>query len=108
MSRSLAALLIEDSEDDAALLVRTLQRGGYDVTWRRVDTPETLDAALDERSWDVVLADYRLPHFSAPAALVGLKRRGLDIPVIIVSGSIGEEAAVAAMKAGAQDYLMKA
>jgi PAS domain S-box-containing protein len=107
-ARPLAVLIIEDSEDDTALLVRELKRGGYDLTTRRVETLQELDAALDEQAWDLVLADYSLPHLNAPAALARFHQRALDMPVIIVSGSIGEETAVAAMKAGAQDYLMKA
>jgi signal transduction histidine kinase len=102
----LAVLIVEDSEDDAALVVRELQGGGYVPTVKRVETEAAMRAALDD-SWDVIIADYSLPQFSGPAALVLLKSTGLDIPFIVVSGAIGEEVAVAAMKAGAHDYLMK-
>src|SRR5437899_7335853 len=107
MDRLLRVLLVEDSEDDAALLVRELRRGGYDARVLRVETPEAMNAALDAEDWDIVLADYVLPRFSALAALVVLKKRGLDLPVIIVSGAISEGIALAAMKAGAHDYVMK-
>ena len=107
MGVSLRVLLIEDSEDDAALLVLHLRRGGYDPAMRRVETPHDMSKALQEQTWDIVIADYNMPHFSAPAALALLQESGLDIPFIIVSGVIGEEAAVAAMRAGAHDYVMK-
>lgn len=107
MDKRLGILIIEDSEDDALLLVRELQHGGYAVTFERVDTPEAMTAALGKRTWDVIIADYVMPHFSAPAALKLLTEKGLDIPFIIVSGAIGEETAVSAMKAGAHDYVMK-
>jgi PAS domain S-box-containing protein len=107
MAEALRVLIVEDSEDDALLMVRELRRGGYAPVFERVDTAEAMASALERGPWDVVLADYALPHFSAPAALALLKARGLDVPFIIVSGTIGEETAVAAMKAGAHDYLMK-
>ncbi len=108
MSKLLRVLIVEDSDDDAVLLVRELRRGGYDVAFERVDTPTAMNAALDSGQWDIIIADYSMPHFSAPAALTLLqKERGLDLPFIIVSGAIGEETAVSAMKAGAHDYLMK-
>jgi two-component system cell cycle sensor histidine kinase/response regulator CckA len=103
----LRVLLVEDSEDDALLVVRELRRAGWRVEVERVETAEAMEAALTTRAWDVVLADYNLPHFSAPAALQLLGRKGLDLPFIIVSGAVGEEAAVAVMKAGAHDYVMK-
>src|SRR5438093_3063718 len=107
MDRPLRILLVEDSEDDTALLIRELQRAGYRPTLQRVETAEAMNAALDAEDWDIVLADYVLPRFSALAALVVLKKRGLDLPVIIVSGAISEGIALAAMKAGAHDYVMK-
>jgi diguanylate cyclase (GGDEF)-like protein len=103
----LRLLLIEDSEDDAALVVRALTRGGYDVTAERVDTPAALRAALDRQSWDVTIADYTMPGFSGTAALQILRERDADLPFIFVSGTIGEDSAVAAMKVGAHDYIMK-
>src|ERR671910_269070 len=108
MSVALKVLLVEDSEDDALLLVRMLRRGGYDLAWERVDTPAAMEAALDGGSWDLIISDHSMPAFSSLAALGLLKRKGfVDLPFIIVSGRIGEDAAVSAMKAGADDYLMK-
>jgi PAS domain S-box-containing protein len=107
MAEELRVLLVEDSEDDAALVLRELRRAGWDPRAQRVETAEAMTAALAERRWDLVLADYSMPHFSAPAALTLLRELGIDIPFIIVSGAVGEEAAVAAMKAGAHDYVMK-
>jgi PAS domain S-box-containing protein len=104
---TLRVLLVEDSEDDALLVVRELRRGGYRPVFERVETAAGMEAALDAHRWDVVIADYALPGFSAPAALAMLKSRKLNVPFIIVSGAIGEDTAVAAMKAGAHDYLMK-
>src|SRR5215210_9205714 len=108
MSAPLRVLLVEDSEDDALLLARSLRRGGYDPFWERVDTAATMEAALDGRGWDLVISDHSMPAFNSLAALALLRRKGfVDLPFIIVSGQIGEDAAVAAMKAGAHDYLMK-
>lgn len=107
MSKLLRVLIIEDSEDDTALLLRELQHGGYAPTFERVDTPEAMSKALDQQKWELVLADWSMPRFSGLTALDLLKSKGLDVPFIIVSGVIGEETAVVAMKAGAHDYLMK-
>jgi two-component system sensor histidine kinase UhpB len=103
----LRLLIVEDSADDAVLLVQTLRRAGYEITHQRVDTPEEMRTALEQGPWDLVLADYFMPHFSGLAALDILREKGLDLPFIIVSGRIGEDAAVEAMKAGAHDYIMK-
>src|SRR5918997_9255 len=108
MGAPLKVLLVEDSEDDALLLMRMLRRGGYDPTWERVETAAEMEAALDGRSWNLVISDHSMPAFSSLAALGLLRRKGfVDLPFIIVSGQIGEDAAVAAMRAGAHDYLMK-
>src|ERR671910_351699 len=108
MGMPLKVLLVEDSEDDALLLMRMLRRGGYDPAWERVDTAADMEAALDGRDWDLVISDHSMPAFSSSAALGLLRSKGfVDLPFIIVSGQIGEDAAVAAMKAGAHDYLMK-
>jgi len=107
MSTPLRVLIVEDSEDDAILMLHELRRAGYEPTSERVDTPEAMNAALDHQTWDIVLSDYAMPCFSMPAALAMVKEKGLDLPFIIVSGAIGEEAAVAAMRAGAHDYVMK-
>ncbi|MBZ5496230.1 MAG: response regulator [Acidobacteriia bacterium] len=103
----LRLLIVEDSADDAVLLVQTLRRAGYVITHQRVDTPEEMRTALEQGPWDLVLADYFMPRFSGLAALDILREKGLDLPFIIVSGRIGEDAAVEAMKAGAHDYVMK-
>src|SRR5215211_7178224 len=108
MAVPLRVLLVEDSEDDALLLLRELRRGGYEPLSERVDTAGDMEAALEERGWDLVIADHSMPEFSSSAALELLRRKGfVDLPFIIVSGYIGEDAAVAAMKAGAHDYIMK-
>ncbi|HET9707648.1 MAG TPA: response regulator [Gemmatimonadales bacterium] len=107
MGTPLRVLLVEDSADDARLLVRQLGTAGYDVTHRRVDTPEAMQEALDGGVWDIVISDYSMPQFSGTAALNLVKERGLDVPFIFVSGTIGEDVAVAAMKAGASDYVLK-
>lgn len=107
MGNPLRVLVVEDSEDDALLLDRELRRSGYIPQSLRVQTAEDLQAALQEHTWDVVVTDHNLPGFSSEAALAIVKDSGLDLPVIIVSGSIGEDIAVAAMKMGAHDYIMK-
>ena len=107
MSRPLQVLLIEDSEDDALLLEIELRHAGYDPSCHRVETLETLGSELERQKWDLVIADYRLPRFDGLAALAAVKEQGLDLPFIVVSGYITEETAVAAMKAGAHDYVMK-
>jgi signal transduction histidine kinase len=107
MVKPLRVLIVEDSEDDAILLLHHLKRSGYDPTFIRVDTSAAMAKALDNEMWDIVIADYSMPHFSAPEALKLLHKSGLDLPFIIVSGKIGEDTAVAAMKAGAHDYIMK-
>ncbi len=107
MTTPLRVLLVEDSEDDALLIERALRRGGYDLTLQRVENAEQMRQALTDASWDIVITDYALPRFSGMEALLLLKVTGNNIPIIIVSGTIGEEVAVAAMKAGAYDYVMK-
>jgi diguanylate cyclase (GGDEF)-like protein len=107
MIQPLRVLLVEDSEDDAALILRELRKGGYEPDCRRVDSAADLETALERDNWDVVITDHNLPGYSSEMTLATLKRSGLDIPVIIVSGSIGESIAVEAMKNGAHDYIMK-
>lgn len=107
MSTPLSVLLIEDSEMDAMLLLGHLRHGGYEVDHLRVDNAQDLAAALAGRKWDIVLSDHNMPGFSSNAALEMVRAVNSDIPFIIVSGSIGEDMAVSAMRAGAQDYLMK-
>lgn len=107
MGAPLRVLFVEDSEDDALLVVEELRRGGYTPTWQRVESEAAMSAALDRQAWDIVIADYTMPQFSALAALALLKKKGIDLPFIIVSGTIGKEAAVEAMRAGAHDYIIK-
>lgn len=107
MKQSLRVLIVEDSEFDAQMIVSMLRKGGYDVSFQRIETAEGMRAALAGGEWDVILADYNLPEFNAPNALKLVQGSGLDIPFMIVSGGIGEDIAVSAMKSGAHDYLMK-
>jgi diguanylate cyclase (GGDEF)-like protein/PAS domain S-box-containing protein len=107
MSTPIRALLVEDSDDDAKLVLRALRRGGFDPSYRRVQTALELKFALTQESWDAVISDFSMPGFSGIDALGLVRSAGLDIPFILVSGQIGEEAAVTAMKAGANDYVMK-
>jgi two-component system, cell cycle sensor histidine kinase and response regulator CckA len=107
MNSSLRVLIVEDSEDDMLLVLRELRRNGYSVDSVRVETAAAMQTALEQQEWDIVIADYSLPVFSAPQALQLLQSVKIDLPFIIVSGKIGEETAVAAMKAGAHDYLTK-
>jgi two-component system, cell cycle sensor histidine kinase and response regulator CckA len=107
MGVRLRVLHVEDQERDVALLTRHLARAGYDLVSRRVETPEAMRAALASEEWDIILCDYSMPQFSALGALALLKETWLDIPFIIISGTVGEEVAVEAMRAGAHDYLMK-
>ena len=107
MSIPLHVLLVEDSEDDARLLMLELRRGGYAPALQRVDTSEAMQSALVERMWDVVISDYAMPNFNALAALKATRQSGLDVPFIVVSGAIGEQVAVDLMRSGAHDYVMK-
>ena len=107
MSKGLSVLLVEDSEKDGLLIGHELRSHGYTLQLKRVQKEAPFVAALKEQRWDVIIADYSLPQFGAMAALKLLQKSDLDIPFLIVSGAIGEETAVAAMKAGAHDYIMK-
>lgn len=103
----LRVLVIEDSEDDTELMLRELRRGNYDLIHTRVETPEAMQNELTTRTWDMVISDFSMPHFNAFAALDLLHHTQQDIPFIIVSGTIGEDRAVTAMKLGAHDYILK-
>ena len=107
MSVPLRALIVEDSEDDCTLLVRILRQGGFDVQHKRVDSAATLLQSIESETWDIVLSDYSMPGFSGTSALALVREKGLDTPFVFVSGTIGEETAVNAMREGAQDYIMK-
>ncbi|MBI4557548.1 MAG: PAS domain S-box protein [Candidatus Hydrogenedentes bacterium] len=107
MGKPIRVLLVEDSDDDAELILRELQRGGFEIEFQRVETALAMRAALAGAEWDLVLSDYRMPDFSGSGSLQLLKESGYDIPFILVSGTIGEEAAVAALKAGAADFVLK-
>src|SRR5438876_4596342 len=103
----LRVLLVEDREDDAAFVILALEQGGYEVTWQRVETPEATAEALRAQAWDVIISDFHMPRFSAPAALALRRELGVETPFIIVSGTVGEEDAVETMKAGAIDFVTK-
>ena len=107
MSQPLNLLIVEDSEDDAALMQRVLRRAGYEVTCEVVDTPEAMRAALERQDWDLITSDHSMPHFSALAALAVAKELRPDVPFIIVSGEIDLNLVVSLMKGGAQDYIQK-
>ena len=106
-NKSVSVLIIEDNEDDALLEINELINGGFNVAFERIETLEAMKVAMAGKTWDCVIADYSLPGFSGLDALEELKASGIDIPFILISGTIGEEIAVAAMKAGAHDYIMK-
>jgi two-component system, cell cycle sensor histidine kinase and response regulator CckA len=103
----LKVLIVEDSPDDAEILLREFRRAGHEVSHRRVETEDDLNSALDDQEWDIVLSDYGMPRFNGTQALSVVRGRGLDLPFIFVSGTMGEDVAVAAMRAGAQDYVVK-
>lgn len=105
--RHIRVLIVEDNERDCALLLRELRRGGYDVAHERVDTEAAMQTGLVKQSWDIVLSDYSLPHFSAKAALATISKSGVELPCVVVSGSVGEEAAVEVMRLGAKDLVLK-
>lgn len=105
--RPLRLLVAEDSEPDAGLLVRELERHGFAPSWRRVWTADGLVNALRDAPWDLVISDYAMPGFGGLEALALVIESGLDLPFILVSGTIGEDIAVSAMRAGAHDYLLK-
>jgi diguanylate cyclase (GGDEF)-like protein/PAS domain S-box-containing protein len=107
MPDSLKILMVEDSDDDARLIIRELSKTGFSVTYERVDTPEAMIKALGQKDWNLILSDYVMPRFNGLAALEIYKTQNMDIPFLIISGKIGEEIAVEAMRLGAHDYLLK-
>ena len=107
MTNELRVLIVEDSEADTQVLLRELRRGGYTVEHERVETRAAMQTTLLQRQWDIVLCDYFLPRFSAEDALKTLQESGVDLPFIVISGTIGEESAVETLKAGAHDFIVK-
>ena len=107
MGKSIQVLIVEDSEDDAVMLIRTLQYGGYDPVYEIVETPEAMADALNRQEWDLAISDYSMPLFSGLDALKLLQDRDPDLSFILMSGQVGEDVAVEAMKAGAHDYILK-
>lgn len=107
MKKTIQVLIIEDNQDDVKLEIDELKSGGFDIVFERVEARDAMRKALKDNIWDCIISDYSLPQFSGLDALAELKETGMDIPFILISGTIGEETAVAAMKAGAHDYIMK-
>lgn len=107
MAYPLRVLVVDDSEADAVVLAAELQRGGYEPSFERVESPAALKAALEVDDWDLILSNYSMPQFNGTSALTLYQQKGVDIPFIVVSGKVGEYAAVEMMKTGAHDYVMK-
>jgi CheY-like chemotaxis protein len=107
MNIPLRVLIVEDSPDDAELILRELRRGGFGPTYQRVDSSAGVEAALETQTWDIIISDHSMPGFNGFDVLRRVRQKDVDLPFILVSGTIGEDTAVAAMKAGAHDYLMK-
>ncbi|MGA3279362.1 MAG: PAS domain S-box protein [Smithella sp.] len=105
--QSLRVLMIDDSENDVLLIIRELKKGGYNPVYERVETAVAMKKALKEKQWDIILCDYKMPNFNAFSAIAILKRANINVPLILISGAIGEETAVECMRLGAQDYIMK-
>ena len=105
--QSLRILIVEDSENDALLIIRDLKKGGYNPVYERVDTAAAMKKALQKKQWDIILCDYTMPKFNAPSAIALLKEANIDTPAIIISGTIGEETAAVCMRLGAHDYILK-
>jgi class 3 adenylate cyclase len=105
--QKLRVLLVDDSADDALLLLRALSSGGFEISHQRVETPQEMTAALEGSTWDIVISDYSMPRFSGMDALAIYKESQLEIPFLLVSGTVGEELAVQAMRGGAHDYILK-
>ena len=107
MAKPIRVLLIEDSEDDATLIILELKREGYKPYYKRVETKKDMEYSLDNEKWDVIISDFSMPQFSGSEALEVLKRKNINLPFIVISGTIGENVAVDMMKKGADDYIMK-
>ena len=100
-------LIVEDKEDDALLIMHELEKGGYEGHFKQVDSEETMKQALHEMQWDIVLSDFNIPSFNAFASLELIKSTKIDLPFIVISGSVGEETAVKLMREGAKDFILK-
>jgi PAS domain S-box-containing protein len=107
MPSPLRVLIVEDSVNDTFFIVRELQRGGYSVDFERVETPAAMQSALQVANWDLIISDFSMPLFGGAAALALYQQNALDIPFILVSGTMGEDIAVEMVKAGAHHYVMK-
>lgn len=107
MPEKLDALLIEDSEDDATLIVHELEHGGFDVSYERIDTSDAIEEALGRKKWDIIFCDHAMPEICAPEALQIAKKLSPETPFVIVSGWMNEELAEAAKKEGADDFVRK-
>ncbi len=105
--QSLRVLMVENAEDDTLLIIRELKKGGYKPVYERVETAAAMKKALKEKQWDIILCDYKMPKFNAPSAIAVLKETNIDIPLIVVTGTVGEETAADCMRLGAQDYILK-
>ncbi|MHC9540041.1 MAG: PAS domain S-box protein [Vulcanimicrobiota bacterium] len=107
MSIPIRILMIEDSEDDSILIIHHLEKAGYEPHYKRVDTAQGVEEALSRESWDIIISDYFMPQYDVLEALEAYRHRGLDIPFLVVSGTLGEEYAVNVIKKGAHDFLRK-
>ena len=107
MGKNIRVLIVDDSEDDTVMLLRELRLSGYDLIYERVETEGALATALKKQTWDVVISDFIMPQFDGLSALKIVQEKGIDLPFLIVSGRIGEDTAVEAMRTGAHDYIMK-
>src|ERR1051326_272371 len=107
MDRKLRILIVEDSEDDCLLVLHALEQAGLNCEYIRVSAAESFAQCLDKEEWDVIICDYRLPNFSAPEALEILKQSRLEIPLIVIAGSLSEETIVKVMRSGARDCVIK-
>ena len=105
--QSLRVLIVEDSEDDALRIIRELKKGGYSPVYERMETAAAMKKALQEKQWDIILCDYKMPKFSGAQVIALKKEANIDIPIIIVSGNIGEDVVVECMRLGAHDFVMK-
>ena len=107
MKNPIRVLIIEDDQNDAKLEIEELRRGGYDILFEQIENRKALIEALKIKTWDFIISDYSMPQFNGLEALAELKETGMDIPFILISGTVGEETAVAIMKAGAPSLLKK-